>query len=387
MRWDIFKIYSFKFFDDFVLIYPFYVLMFADFGVSPANIGVLLTVWSIAALILEMPSGVAADKYSRKHILFLAQIVRALGYTVWIFFPTFWGFLAGFILWGVKSAFTSGTYQALVYDLLKSHSKEHEYAKVTGRAKTISYIATLAASGGAALAIPFGYPFVLVLSIVAILFSAVSILFVSSAKQQESTHEREYFSILKDGFTFILREKAVSNIIIFVALVLALGGAIDEFFSIFADLTGISQSGVAIFIGAMSAASAVGSFIAYKFERLSIRFFYVLLIISGLLFWTASILLNIGSLAMLMIFSIIYAICSVVLEAKVQHLIPSGTRATISSLLGFLQVGGIAVYIGFGVIAEASGYAYAFQVFGLVVAVTGVVYLFSSFLRGDRAFS
>lgn len=385
MKWDLAKIYSFKFFDDFVLIYPFYVLMFADFGTTPTQIGILLAVWSVATFVLEVPSGVAADKYSRKHILLFAQLIRALGYVVWILFPTFWGFLIGFLLWGVKSAFTSGTYQALVYDLLKSYGKEQEYAKITGRAKTLSYVAVLTASGGAALAIPLGYSFVLILSIIAVLLAGLSIWLISSAKKQESTHEREYFSILKDGFLFVAKEKVVSRLIIFVAVVLALGGAMDEFFSIFADLTNISKASIAIFIGALSAIQAVSSFYAYKVENIPIKLFYILFVFAGLLFYLAAVMLNVSSLIILALYSSIYVISSIVLEARIQHLIPSNIRATVSSLQGFLvEVGAVIVYVGFGVLAEMYGYGQAFQIFGLIVAGVGIFYLLSSLLTRNK---
>lgn len=382
MKLDIFKIYSYKFFDDLVLIYPFYALMFADFGMTPAQIGILLGVWSFTAFALEMPSGVAADKWSRKHILVIAEITRALGYAIWIFFPTFWGFLLGFMLWGAKSAFTSGTYQTLVYDLLKDNGKEQEYAKVIGRGKTLSYVAILAASGGAALAIPFGYPFVLILSIVALVIAAISILLVSPAKKRESTHEREYFSILKSGLLYVARESTILRLILFIAIIHALGGAIDEYFPIFGDLTNISKSGVAIFIGAMSAAQAFTSFFAYKFEKLPLHFFYLSLIISGLLFFWAAITLNVSSLVALVIFSGLYSISSIVIESKFQHLIPSDTRATISSVQGFfVEMGVLAVYFGFGVLAEVYDFAKGFQIFGLVIIGIGVLYLLSSFFK------
>ena len=90
--------------------------MFGDFGQTPLQIGILLGTWSSTALLLEIPSGVLADKYNRRTILFLAQVIRGIGYLVWMLYPTFLGFLIGFILWGTKSAFTSGTFQALVFD-------------------------------------------------------------------------------------------------------------------------------------------------------------------------------------------------------------------------------------------------------------------------------
>jgi hypothetical protein len=43
------KIYSYKFFDDLVLIYPLYAVMFADHGLSAMQIGVLLAVWTLSS--------------------------------------------------------------------------------------------------------------------------------------------------------------------------------------------------------------------------------------------------------------------------------------------------------------------------------------------------
>lgn len=384
MRWELAKIYSFRFFDDFVLIYPFYMIMFAEAGTTPAQIGILLGIWSITSFILEVPSGVAADKYSRKHILFLAEAIRALGYLTWIMFPTFWGFIAGFVLWGAKSAFTSGTFQALTYDLLKSHGQEKSYAKVIGRTKTLSYLAILAASGGAALAIPLGYMFVLTMSIIAVLLAGLSVLLLAPAAKQDSTHEREYFSILKDGFWFIIKERAVFHLVVFVAITLALGGAIDEYFPLFAGLTGISAPAIAVFLGVISAVQAVGSFFAHRFENVPIRFFYLSLALSGVLFYVAAAILNPGSLALLAIFSGMYAVSSIVLDAKIQHRIPSATRATISSMQGFLvEVGVILVYVGFGILAQILGYASAFQVFGFMIIAIGAAYLMLSAKKGQ----
>ena len=224
------------------------------------------------------------------------------------------------------------------------------------------------------------------MSIIAIVISAFSIILVSSPKSHDSTHEKEYFSILKSGFRFITKESLVLRLIIFVSVIHALGGAIDEFFPIFGDLTHIQKSGIAIFIGAMSAAEAIASFWAYKFEKLSARFFSILLMISGVLFYIAATMLNISSLVLLVIFSGLYVINSVVIESKIQHLIPSDTRATVSSLQGFMvEVLVLIVYFGFGALAQAYEYNGAFKIFGLVVIGFGLIYLLTSLFAREKS--
>jgi len=382
MNKDLAKIYFFKFFDDFVLIYPFYTLMFAEHSTTPVQIGILLSIWSIVTLVLEVPSGVAADKYSRRHILFFAQIIRATGYLVWILSPTFWGFLTGFVLWGIKSALTSGTYQALLYDLLKNQGKELEYAKIMGRAKALSYLAIFSSSGGAALAIHFGYTFVLILSIISVLLSGLAIFFVSADTKYNSTNELDYLLIIKKGFSFVLQDKHIFIFVFLGSIIIALGGAIDEFFSMFANLTNVSKSTIAIFIGGISVTQAIGSLFATKCEKLPNFFFCAMLIVSGLLFYTASTILNLTSLFLLVIFSIIQGLGSIIIETRLQHIIPSNIRATISSVQGFIvELVAIFVYMGLGLLADMVELPTAFQIFGLLLVGFACLYHLSELFK------
>ena len=135
MRSVLGKIYAYKALDDLILIYPLYAVMFVDHGVSPSQLALLFAVWSAVGLALEVPSGVLADHLSRKHLLAAGQLIRAAGYACWLLFPSFWGYLAGFVLWGIKGALQAGTFEARVYDELDRRGAADDYAKVIGRAR------------------------------------------------------------------------------------------------------------------------------------------------------------------------------------------------------------------------------------------------------------
>lgn len=385
MNLNLFKIYSYKFFDDFVLIYAFYAVMFSDFNVAPEKIGILLGVWSVVAFLLEVPSGVIADKYSRKHILFFAQLVRSAGYFVWILFPTFWGFLAGFILWGIKSAFASGTFEALLYDLLNSEGKSDKYAKILGTARGWSYAGNLCAAAVAAYAIQFGYTFVLSMSIVAIFISALSIILLPKAKPVQSTDENKYFTLLNHGLHTVRKNPALISIIIFLMFTYGLGGALDEYWPLFAENAGATLSGVAIFIGCMSAIQIVASLIAHKFEKISDRGLYGLFFVMGVILTTASYMFNISSLILLVLYSGISTVLITIYDAKLQHQAPEQVRATIGSIKGFfVEIMALAVYVVFGYLAGLLNYQNAFIVFGYVTIFVGLVFLIRQFFRGSQ---
>src|SRR4051794_19086871 len=77
-------LYAYTFFDEFILLYPFYALLFVDTGLSTAEISSLLVIWSVTAIVTEVPSGVWADVVSRRRLLALAPLLAAAGFALWV---------------------------------------------------------------------------------------------------------------------------------------------------------------------------------------------------------------------------------------------------------------------------------------------------------------
>lgn len=378
------KIYAFKFFEELGFIYPLYAVMFADYGLDAFQIGVLFTTWSVVAFVLEVPSGTLADKFSRKHILFFAQLIRIVGYGFWLFIPNFTGFLIGFICWGIESAFASGTYEALVFDELRKFGRENEYTKIIGRARSLSLIAIIIASLAASVAILLGYAFVLVISIASVACAALAVVTLPYAKQVRTIQQKKYFSLLISGIATSLKNKIVLRIIIFLSLATALAGALDEYWPLFGSEAGLPKWGLGLFIAAMAAAEAAGSALAHRFDRFSSNFFYVLLCSQGILLVTAALIFREYSVVFIIVFMFLTQIVQVNFEGKLQHAIPTETRATISSVKGlFTEFGAIAVFLSFGILAFEASYQWAFGFYGAVIIVVACTYLLIQSRKND----
>ena len=373
------KIYAFSFFDDLILIYPLYAVMFVDFGMEPWQIATLFVVWSVTSLLLEVPSGVLADKYSRKRLLFWGQIIRALGYAIWIFFPNFVGFLVGFILWGIKGALTSGTFEALLYDELKKQKQESQYTKVLGGTRASALVAILIASALASPAIALGYAAVLWISIGAVLVSGFIVLTFPKAVSVESTHEQEYFTILKAAVQDAFKNKALFRIIVFLTLVFAIGGALDEYWAIIATEAGLALYGIGLFLAVVSGAEAIAAYMAHRVEKYSPRLPYLLFTGGGfilILFWY---FFNVPALLLLVAFSFVFTLTQTIYESKLQHEASNQTRATVTSISSFsAEIVALAVFGAFGLTAQMStdqSYSTALLAVGVLTIFVGVVYL------------
>jgi len=105
-------------------------LFMTSIGFTTATIGVMVAVMSVVILAVETPSGVLADRWSRKGVmllgclaLLLSGILGGLSYTVPIY-------ILSTTFWGIYAALYSGVYDSVIYDTTleeQGSAKKYEY--------------------------------------------------------------------------------------------------------------------------------------------------------------------------------------------------------------------------------------------------------------------
>lgn len=130
-----------QFIGESTLIYPLYSIMFSDrTNISALGVGFLLAAWQITQIVAEIPTGVIADRFSKKYSIVIGRLLKAICFGIWFMFPSFTGYLIGFIVWGIGEAFISGAVQAYLYEL-SDGDKKSSYLKSFSRLKSIEMIA------------------------------------------------------------------------------------------------------------------------------------------------------------------------------------------------------------------------------------------------------
>ena len=77
-----------------VLIYPVAAIMMGERGVAPFDLSLLFALWSLAVVAAEVPTGVLADRVSRRRLLIVSRLVKGCCFLTWLACPGFWGYLA-----------------------------------------------------------------------------------------------------------------------------------------------------------------------------------------------------------------------------------------------------------------------------------------------------
>jgi len=161
----------------FLLWVPVEKLFMTDIGFDAASIGVMAAAYAALVPIIEIPSGVLADRWSRRGVLVIAAVALALtsligglSYNV----PTYIGCA---LVLAVYFAMYSGTIDAVVYDtVLEEIGASEQFERRIGRVRAVesaSLVAGALAGGGVAaltstrvtyfLSVPFALAAVIVL--------------------------------------------------------------------------------------------------------------------------------------------------------------------------------------------------------------------------------
>ena len=364
-----------RFFDTFLLIIPFYTVMFAERGLSPAQIGMALFAWSATALLLEVPCGVLADRTSRRVLLAVAQSLRAAGFGVWLVWPGFEGYVIGLVLWGAKSATMSGAFEAVVYDALKADGRERLYGRVMGAAQAARYIAMTTASLAAAAAASLGYEALIFASIASTVAGIAAAFALPEAPRTISTARASYFGHLRRGATDTVSLPGVPALLAFIAGGQAVASACADYWQIFGREVGLAKPAIALFIAAWGATEAVASLLAHRLGGPKLAHLALWLIVAGVVLIGAVAAYVPAAVMLVRVYAGVFRMVDINADATFQHAIRPETRATVGSFKGFvMQSLTDGLMLSFGFLAEAASYRASFLGAGVLVTTLGMAF-------------
>ncbi|MGD9697145.1 MAG: MFS transporter [Thermoleophilia bacterium] len=331
-------------------MYPLYALLFADSGLSEREISGLFVLWSAVALVAEVPSGVLADRWSRRGALVAAGVVQAVGYAIWALVPYLAGFAAGFVLWSLAGALVSGAFQALLYDGLAAEGARERYAVVLGRCEAAGLAVQVPVAGAAgALYAVGGYAAAAWVSAGVCLAAAGLAATLPDRRAAgrpggDGGEGAGYLSTARAGVAEVARSRAVRGALLASAAIYALDG-VEEYFGLLAAGWGVPEALVPMSLLGVALAGALGTALAARASGLRAAGVAAMLAVAAAALWAAGLTAGPAGLAMLALFYGLSRLAAVVADARLQALIRGRARATVTSVAGVAtEIAGILLY-------------------------------------------
>jgi len=129
---NIIQLYLVKIAKWFNLVMPIVVLFYQENGLSMSQIFILKSIYSVAMVVTELPSGYMADVWGCRKTIILGSILGSLGILIYSLSSDFYSFVMAEIILGIGFSFVSGADSAILYDSLKADNREDEYIKYEG---------------------------------------------------------------------------------------------------------------------------------------------------------------------------------------------------------------------------------------------------------------
>ncbi len=317
-----------EFIGEFVLVYPLYSIMFSDrSGISAAGVGFLLAATQIAQIVSEIPTGVLADKFSKKYSIIAGKGLKAACFAIWLVSPSFTGYLIGFLVWGVGEAFTSGATQAYLYELSEGDKSTKRYLKSFSRLKALTMVSYVFAYLTTFLIGP-NYPVLLFFSSAAV-FVAFALGF--TLPDSKPLHNSNSTLIITDAVTRlkssdILRRRFIEGLVILVTLTTLIEVIVINYRDF-----GVSLKLMPLIISVVALLNAVLFWLLHYYEKLFSRFIVTLSVLTTatyLLLFNQSLWFQVLGL---FIVSRFFRVAAVIQESDLQDELHDNSRATVLS--------------------------------------------------------
>ena len=115
---------------------------FLQNGLNLSQVFLLQSVFSLAFLLWEIPSGRIADRYGRAFSIKLSAPIAAFAMIAYGFSSTFWEFVIWELVLAIANGLISGIDTALLIDTLKAEGKESEFVRLSQRINAIGFAST-----------------------------------------------------------------------------------------------------------------------------------------------------------------------------------------------------------------------------------------------------
>ena len=339
-----------------VLIYPVAAIMMGEHGVEPFDLSLLFALWSLAVVAAEVPTGVLADRVSRRRLLIVSRLVKGCCFLTWFVLPGFWGYLAGFVCWGVASTLRSGTAESVLHDTLSEAGVREQFERIYGRAAAAGHfglVASFLAGGFLAGRVGFGIP--LALSVAGPWLAAVAIAagVKDPPRGTDSPGHETYLETLRAGLGEARSSARLLQVIGMTASIACIWEVFEEYLPVYLDeKEAFTLGGIGLTFACASAATILAAAAAHRLPFRSLRAIALAFGVAGALLLASTAASGILAAGLVVASAGVNGGAGVLLAGRLQRSIRGHARATVTSVAGMGQEAvGILLYLTVGVVA------------------------------------
>ena len=375
------KIIVIRFCRNFHLYIHAYALLLLARGLTLVQISLIESIVIGSIFLMEVPTGVLADRIGRKWSIFAATVLLMSAEFIFIFARAFEWYVLVALLTGAGFAFASGAVEALVYDSLPAKNREEAMKRAMGRVNSWGQIAFVIAPivGGLIIGDASVENFIpaIALTVVALLIGALVCLTLREPAADSAEAKTGSMTLLRDGVHLLRHHQRLRRLAMLVVFTTPITSSLVTTLGppyLTQNDAAPFMAGVVLSVGSLLAAFTQRY--AYKLEDWlgQARAIALLILLPGLMYWLLAAVA--GPFATVLVMILIYGVNdmkSPLFSAYQNAFIESKSRATVLSLINmFLNLYAAIAMPIFAAIAETS-LVNAFLAMGAMIIAGGLL--------------
>jgi len=347
-----------RFFQGLIPAYVIERLFWAQRGITVEQVIYCEIAYGIAVTVLEMPTGILADKWSRKGLLVFHSVLSCLEFFALIYAREFWHFALICFMAGVATSAWSGSENALLYDSLAMAGRQEEFEMHLGRVNAVDLASgMIAALSGGVLAGRYGLELNYWISAGSVALGLIATLALVEpgvrAKTECQVGMREHVS---KSLAFLRSRYDVARVVVTGMVLGALITYPDEFWQISLNQASVPVTYFGVFFVVAYLGRILGNTMAFRIlKSVSHDTLLTMVTASMALGFGAMTLPGAAGIAALALVSTVYGLVEPAVSGYLHHRVDSRIRATADS---FQSLGrrGISMVVGlaFGFASRSS---------------------------------
>ncbi|WP_056975383.1 MFS transporter [Lacticaseibacillus sharpeae] len=353
-----------------------WVIYLGQQGLPLIQIGLCESIFHVASFCFEVPSGMLADRFSYKTVLYFSRIMAIISSLLMLIGHSFIWFAISFIVSAWSYNLQSGTLEALAYESLPQASRDARYAKVVSMISIVTEVGSTAGVIIAGALVHWHFEITYYISIVLGIVALGTIAFMQEPSVHGPREQRQTLAMIVRAAVHELRHQPVlRNLMLLDAVISTAGTAFYYYFQDVmtkADFAGwmISTLMLVSSLGSIAAMRAL-PWLQAKTSQLQL-----LLGITVAMTFALIVIAVPSMVAMIVMYLIIQAITAVMyplFNAYYNELIPSKQRATLLSVASMLfSVVMIVLFPVCGWLVDRFSFNVTFGGFGLVLLLATI---------------
>lgn len=367
-------IYLYTFLSTFILFYACDTLYYLEKGISPSGYMFFVTTSYFIKVVLEIPSGIFADKYSKKKILFIGNALFLISTLLFIISKSYALFVLAIIISSVNNCITTGIANSLLYDF---NNKEDKFNKLIFRnsfSYNISYM--LAMILGGIVGQKYGLINTYYLTLIPTIINFIVICLIKEPRKNNDDIVINK-SIFKNALVEIKNNNTIINMIITNSIIFSIIKIVEESHPDYASSLGISVFEIGIYTSLILVFCIIGNYIGSKIKKESYgKIIKFSPLFCGLCIFLLGILNSCYGILFLLLFYIFSESFDNIFLTIVHDSVTSKSRVTIESIISLiLCICGLILSLLSSLALKQIELYQLYIVLGVIIIVYGIINL------------